>query len=45
MNACHLFRDLIDEYLDGTIRDSRRQELRPMPGRAGTVPSSCGPAA
>ena len=27
MNACHLFRDLMDEYLDGTIRDSRRQEL------------------
>ena len=27
MNDCHQFRDLIDEYLDGTIGDSRRQEL------------------
>jgi hypothetical protein len=27
MNDCHLFRDLIDEYLDGTLGDARRQEL------------------
>ncbi len=27
MNDCHRFRDLIDEYLDGTISDGRRQEL------------------
>jgi hypothetical protein len=27
MNDCHLFRDLIDEYLDGTLSDARRQEL------------------
>jgi predicted anti-sigma-YlaC factor YlaD len=27
MNDCDRFRDLIDEYLDGTLSDSRRQEL------------------
>jgi ferric-dicitrate binding protein FerR (iron transport regulator) len=27
MNDCHLFRNLIDEYLDGTISEHRRQEL------------------
>ena len=27
MNDCHQFRDLIDEYLDGTVSDGRRQEL------------------
>jgi hypothetical protein len=27
MNDCHLFQDLIDEYLDGTLSGARRQEL------------------
>jgi hypothetical protein len=27
MNDCHLFKDLMDEYLDGTISDSCRREL------------------
>jgi predicted anti-sigma-YlaC factor YlaD len=44
MNDCHLFRDLIDEYLDGTLGDARRQELeahaRTCPACAGQLRSS-----